>query len=140
MNAALSPDDERLHRRIRAAAANRPSGPTPEELAAEERIKAGRPWPEGPVALLPVAQLYVRDVPLLRPPGQSGADLLQVLWCPFDHPEHPATAVFWRSAATVTDLLAAPPEPPHDPVLHLSAGAVASSHRSGSPNTPTIWS
>lgn len=111
-NAALSPDDERLHRRIRAAVANRPSGPTPEELAAEERIKAGRPWPEGPVALLPVAQLYVRDVPLLRPPGQSGADLLQVLWCPFDHPDHPATAVFWRSAATVTDLLAVPPEPP----------------------------
>ncbi|MFE0276040.1 non-ribosomal peptide synthetase [Streptomyces sp. NPDC058992] len=105
-------------RRNRAAAASRQhrdlqaSGATPEELATEERINAGRPWPEGPVAMLPVAQLYVRDIPLLRPPGQTGADLLQVLWCPFDHPAHPRTALYWRSAATVTDVLDAPPEPP----------------------------
>lgn len=61
--------------------------------------------------MLPVAQLYLRDIPLLRPPGQ--ADLLQVLWCPYDHdPDYkPATAVFWRSAATVVDVLATPPEP-----------------------------
>ncbi|WP_434482009.1 hypothetical protein [Streptomyces sp. NBC_01340] len=77
-----------------------------------ERIEVGRPWPEGPIAMLPVAQLYVRDIPLLRPPGRSEADLLQVLWCPFDHPANPATALFWRSAATVTDILDAPPEPP----------------------------
>ncbi|WP_369254532.1 hypothetical protein [Streptomyces sp. R35] len=58
-----------------------------------------------------MAQLYLRDIPLLRPPGQ--ADLLQVLWCPYDHdPDYkPATAVFWRSAATVVDVLATPPEP-----------------------------
>ncbi|QLE74709.1 hypothetical protein FGW37_26765 [Streptomyces rectiverticillatus] len=68
-------------------------------------------WNEGPVAMVPVVQLYVRDVPLLRPPGQ--ADLLQVLWCPFEHePDYkPPTALFWRSAAEVTDILAAPPEP-----------------------------
>ncbi|PJN17385.1 hypothetical protein CG724_17310 [Streptomyces sp. CB02120-2] len=67
-------------------------------------------WHEGPNAMLPVAQLYVRDVPLLRPPGQ--ADLLQLLWCPFEHePDYkPPTALFWRSAAEVTDILAAPPE------------------------------
>jgi hypothetical protein len=61
--------------------------------------------------MLPVAQLYVRDVPLLRPPGQ--ADLLQVLWCPYDHEPHakPSTALFWRSAAEVGDVLAVPPEP-----------------------------
>jgi hypothetical protein len=61
--------------------------------------------------MLPVAQLYVRDVSLLRPPGQ--ADLLQALWCPFEHPPEykPPTALFWRSAAEVTDVLAAPPEP-----------------------------
>ncbi|WP_086794550.1 hypothetical protein [Streptomyces thermovulgaris] len=116
--AALSPDDVRLLRRNQAAAADRerrdPRAPaaTPEELAAERRIMAGRPWPEGPIAMLPVAQLYVRDIPLLRPPGQSEADLLQVLWCPFDHPAHPRTALFWRSAADVTDVLDAPPEPP----------------------------
>ncbi|WP_432072059.1 hypothetical protein [Streptomyces wuyuanensis] len=118
VNEVLSPEDVRQLRRIRAAVANRPGGDppvtryTPEELAIEERIKAGRPWPEGPIAMLPVAQLYVRDVPLLRPPGQSEADVLQVLWCPFDHPAHPRTALFWRTAATVTDVLDAPPEPP----------------------------
>ncbi|TYC69443.1 hypothetical protein [Streptomyces sp. CB01881] len=58
-----------------------------------------------------MAQLYVCDIPLLRPPGQ--ADLLQVLWCPFEHePDYkPPTALFWRSSAEVTDILAAPPEP-----------------------------
>jgi hypothetical protein len=59
--------------------------------------------------MLPVAQLYTRDVPVIRPPGQ--ADLLQVLWCPFDHPD-PKTVVLWRSAAAVTDVLTEPPEPP----------------------------
>lgn len=61
--------------------------------------------------MLPVAQLYLRDIPLLQPPGQ--ADLLQVLWCPYDHDPHhkPATALFWRSAAEVGDILATPPEP-----------------------------
>ncbi|MGW0936964.1 hypothetical protein [Streptomyces sp. NPDC002666] len=120
LNAIHSPEDVRLRlrRRIRAAVENRPGGDpprtryTPEELATEERIEAGRPWPEGPIPLLPVAQLYVRDVPLLSPPGQVEADLLQVLWCPFDHPAHPETALFWRSAATVTDILDTPPEPP----------------------------
>ncbi|MFI1460302.1 hypothetical protein [Nocardia carnea] len=118
VNDILSPEDVRLRRRIRAAAASRPQGDprmsryTPEELAIDERINAGRPWPEGPIAMLPVAQLYLHDVPLLRPPGQTDADLLQVLWCPFDHPAHPRTALFWRSAATVTEVLDAPPEPP----------------------------
>ncbi|MFG2148420.1 hypothetical protein ACGFRG_30140 [Streptomyces sp. NPDC048696] len=118
VNAPLSPEDVRLWRRNRAESVSRrrrdPHGPwaTPEELAAEERIMAGRPWPEGPIAMLPVAQLYVRDIPLLRPPRQSEADLLQVLWCPFDHPAHPTTALFWRSATTVTDIVDAPPEPP----------------------------
>ncbi|MER6976712.1 hypothetical protein ABT317_06655 [Streptomyces carpinensis] len=62
------------------------------------------------MAMLPVAQLYTRDVPDLHAP--AGADLLQVLWCPFDHPIMPRTALFWRSAATVTDILTTPPEPP----------------------------
>lgn len=61
--------------------------------------------------MLPVAQLYLRDIPLLRPPGR--ADLLQILWCPYDHdPEYkPATALFWRSAGSVADVLATPPQP-----------------------------
>ena len=114
VNPATSPGDVRLLRRVRAAAASRPpSNPrfTPEESTIINRIDAGHPWPEGPVAMLPVLQLNIRDIPLLRPPGR--ADLLQVLWCPFDHPPkpHPSTAVFWRSAAEVTNILTAPPEP-----------------------------
>ncbi len=117
-----SPAEVRLDRHSRARRHEDPYGPsfTPEEEAAmeqkvarlAERLDAGPPWPEEcPVPLLPVAQLYVRDVPLLRPPGN--ADLLQVLWCPYDHEPDwkPATAVFWRSAASVVDVLATPPEP-----------------------------
>ncbi|MFH9038219.1 hypothetical protein ACH4FA_02445 [Streptomyces sp. NPDC017966] len=117
-----SPAEVRLARHSRAQRHEDPYGPsfTPEEEAAlrqkaerlAERLDAGPPWPaECPVPLLPVAQLYLRDVPLLRPPGE--ADLLQVLWCPYDHEPDwkPATAVFWRSAASVVDVLATPPEP-----------------------------
>jgi hypothetical protein len=117
-----SPAEVRLTRRRVARQLRDPHGPafTPEEEAVKERnaamlaerLDAGPPWPaERPVPMLPVAQLYLRDIPLLRPPGQ--ADLLQVLWCPYDHdPDYkPATAVFWRSAATVVDVLATPPEP-----------------------------
>ncbi|MDT0614066.1 hypothetical protein [Streptomyces lancefieldiae] len=112
-----SPDDVRLLRRDLAAAEERlrldPEAPevTPEERENWERIKVGRPWFDGPIPLLPVAQLYARDAPF---PCPHDADLLQVLWCPFDHAEdpHPRTALFWRSAATVIDVLDAPPEPP----------------------------
>lgn len=112
----LSPDDVRLLRRNHAAIAARrhlgrpASRPTPEELADEKRVLQGRPWPEGPIPLLPVAQLYARDVDL--PGASDGSDLLQVLWCPFNHSGHPRTALFRRSAATVTDVLDTPPEPP----------------------------
>lgn len=106
----------RILRRDRAVAAERlrlgPQAPqwTPEERATWERMNVGRPWFDAPISLLPVAQLYARDVPFLCPPD---ADLLQVLWCPFDHEmAHPRTALFWRSPATVTDVLDAPPEPP----------------------------
>jgi hypothetical protein len=117
-----SPAEVRLKRGRRARLHRDPHGPqyTPEEEAIQERnaamfmerLDAGPPWPaECPVPMLPVAQLYVRDVPLLRPPGQ--ADLLQVLWCPYDHEPHakPSTALFWRSAAEVGDVLAVPPQP-----------------------------
>lgn len=101
----------------------RPGSPTPHDSSVGGPLlwPADEPWPhcaephgwpeEDLNAMLPVAQLYVRDVPLLRPPGQ--ADVLQVLWCPFEHePDYkPPTALFWRSAAEVTDVLAEPPEP-----------------------------
>ncbi|MER5629107.1 hypothetical protein [Streptomyces nitrosporeus] len=58
-----------------------------------------------------VAQLYVRDVPALRPPGRS--DLLQVLWCPSEHPPEykPSTELFWRTASDVGTVLDSPPKP-----------------------------
>ncbi|MFJ7043005.1 hypothetical protein ACIQVC_06320 [Streptomyces sp. NPDC101112] len=117
-----SPAEIRLERRRLARLHRDPGGPhyTPEESQIHERnaatfmarLDAGPPWPaESPVPMLPVAQLYVRDVPLLRPPGQ--ADVLQVLWCPYDHEPDakPATALFWRSAADVGGVLAVPPDP-----------------------------
>ncbi|MET9827992.1 hypothetical protein ABZ078_01500 [Streptomyces sp. NPDC006385] len=117
---AMSLADVRLERRIRAAAQGRSM--TPQERETLARIRPPRKYPirrspgphsyDGSIAMLPLAQLYVRDVPDLRAP--AGTDLLQVLWCPFDHPPMkfmPRTALFWRSAATVTDILTAPPEP-----------------------------
>ncbi|MFE9679467.1 hypothetical protein ACFYO5_36080 [Streptomyces sp. NPDC006259] len=112
----------RLQRRLQSRwrPDDRPPAYTLEEEALKERaaarlaerLDASRPWPaECPVPLLPVAQLFLRVIPLLRPPGQ--ADLLQVLWCPYEHePDYkPSTALFWRSAAEVGDILATPPEP-----------------------------
>ena len=66
-----------------------------------------------PIPMLPVAQLYRRDVPDFV--GPDGADLLQVLWCPLDHPEegyNPRVRLYWRRSADVTRLLDAAPEPP----------------------------
>ncbi|MFC8981774.1 hypothetical protein ACFU3J_08730 [Streptomyces sp. NPDC057411] len=116
INPALSPAAVRLERRLLAI--QRVRSLTEDEAQALRRIRPPRNGParlavapyEGPIAMLPVAQLYARDVPDL--PTPEGADLLQVLWCPFDHPIMPRTALFWREASTVTDMLSTPPEPP----------------------------
>lgn len=118
--------DLRLQQRVRASEAAFPDGdPHPPHYTAEERAVRDRldseetwldgSWLDGPVAMVPLAQLYLRDVPVPCPPGGAGVDLLQVLWCPFDHPpEHymPRSVVVWRSAAAVTEVLVSPPEPP----------------------------
>ena len=120
LNPAESLADVRLERRIRAAAHDRSL--TPQERDTLDRIRplpgpvtndpVAQPY-DGSIAMLPVAQLYVRDVPGLR--ASAAADVLQVLWCPFDHPGDeefmPRTALFWRSADAVTDILTVPPEP-----------------------------
>ncbi|WP_416975778.1 hypothetical protein [Streptomyces sp. 4F14] len=70
-------------------------------------------WHEGPQEpMIPVAQLYVRDIPQLKAPGRT--DLLQILWCPTEEhpPDHkPQTYLFWRTAADVTQVLTEPPRP-----------------------------
>ena len=67
-----------------------------------------------PNAMIPVAQLFTRDLPSpLGLPGFETADLLQVLWCPVDHPETylPRLHVVWRQAASVQQVLPEPPSP-----------------------------
>ncbi|MCQ6554953.1 hypothetical protein NPS70_17385 [Streptomyces sp. C10-9-1] len=116
VEAAFPLEEEREERGIPTREPGRPQQASDAEEAGEgaagDMADADLPWPGGPMPMLPVAQLSARDVPLLRPPGGAEADLLQVLWCPFDHPDHPRTALFWRSASEVTDVLDAPPEPP----------------------------
>lgn len=112
----VSLDDVRRRRALLEAAWLRPRGPkenllSPEEQALLDTLQAGHPWHGEPNALLPVAQLYLRDIPGLT--GPDGADLLQVLWCPLDHDETslPATRLVWRDAASVVEPLVSPPEP-----------------------------
>ncbi|WP_137989984.1 DUF1963 domain-containing protein [Streptomyces vilmorinianum] len=68
--------------------------------------------------LLALAQFYVRDVPDLGPFAPPGADLLQVLWCPFTGHDDasfndygPSTRLHWRRAADVTEQLSVQPGP-----------------------------
>lgn len=112
------PEEIRQRRRILAEAWARPRAAgadllTPQEREAVDRATQDRRIPiEGPSPLIPVAQLYARDVPDL--PRPAGADVLQVLWCPFDHVGDylPRTELRWRTAADVTKPLAEPPQPP----------------------------
>jgi hypothetical protein len=63
--------------------------------------------------LVPVAQLYHRDVPGL--PAPAGTDLLQVLWCPNDGDEGlPLTRLVWRDSGQVAEALAVMPPPDPD--------------------------
>ncbi|WP_198679310.1 hypothetical protein [Thermomonospora amylolytica] len=84
---------------------------------------AGEPWPfcgssehedlpgSQPIAMVPILQLYARDVPEL--PFPAATNLCQVLWCPFVHEYdyRPVVHVSWRDSSTVTDVLAHPPQP-----------------------------
>ncbi|MFJ6799058.1 hypothetical protein [Streptomyces sp. NPDC091268] len=106
-----TPEEVRTLRRIRALDVW-----TDEEHAEVSRIQAGHDpalLPEGPHPLIPVAQLYARDVPDL--PFPEGTDLLQVLWCPFidieEEPGAEAVQVRWRTARDVEEVLAVAPEP-----------------------------
>ena len=58
------------------------------------------PQAERPIPLVPVLQLFAADVPEL--PFPAGTDMLQVMWCPFDHePAYaPRPEVFWRDSTS----------------------------------------
>jgi len=106
----VSPADVRLRRELRKTGWAGMS-PTAEERAAVDATYEGHPWSREPNAMLPVAQLYARDIPGL--PCPAGADLLQVLWCPLEHdPEWMPTArVVWRASVEAGELLTEPPQP-----------------------------
>jgi len=115
----VTPETERRRRAILGAAwARTPRGERlriteAERAELDEAEAADPPELDGErVAMVPVVQLYRRDTPGFI--GPADADLLQVLWCPLDHPDHeycPHVLVRWRTAAAVTAPLAAPPEP-----------------------------
>jgi len=107
--------DVRLLREMLAIAWDHP-GPPGAILSDEERtlvraLQKGRhSQTDEPIAMIPVAQLYARDIPDLHPP--EGCDLLQVLWCPFDHFDPmPKAKLVWRSSSSVTTVLSEPPQP-----------------------------
>jgi hypothetical protein len=77
--------------------------------------------PAEPVLMVPVIQLHAADIPEIRFP--DGTDLLQILWCPFNHPdvpgmhEHyrgPAPKVIWRAAGSLTETITPPDEVTED--------------------------
>lgn len=107
----LSLAEARAYRRIMLDVGSRTGGITDQERAIVDSLGQGQPWRDQPNALLPVAQLYLRDIPGLA--GPQDTDLLQVLWCPLDHVDTymPAPRVVWRRSTTVTTCLASPPEP-----------------------------
>ncbi|MGC4747957.1 hypothetical protein ACLQ28_20215 [Micromonospora sp. DT201] len=112
-------EDVRARRRILAAAWQRPRPPgtnllTPDEKVVIDRVDAGYDpalLPVEPLPLIPLAQLYARDVPDL--PCPDGTDMLQVLWCPFDEIMDARSAVhlWWRRSTSVRNMLVHPPEP-----------------------------
>jgi Domain of unknown function (DUF1963) len=82
------------------------------------------PPPPGPVPLVPVLQLYATDV--LNLPFPPGTDLLQLLWCPYDHEPHyaPRPELRWRATDINGPLLALPPRPTGAPDNYMPAPCV----------------
>jgi|GEM_PF-1069869 len=73
-----------------------------------------QPDEDAPTPLIPVAQLYYRDIPGL--PWAGRFDLLQILWCPRNHPNadtpyNPVVELRWRATKTITGQFAAPARP-----------------------------
>ncbi|MCF3136873.1 hypothetical protein IPZ69_42490 [Streptomyces olivochromogenes] len=107
-------EDVREERRVLAETWRRGgSGPTDEERRILTELGREHQVPElggnAPIPLLPLAQLFAREVSGLVMP--EGRDLLQVLWCPFDghgSPPCPRVHLVWRTSADVGEILAEP--------------------------------
>jgi len=68
-------------------------------IAASGEVRPLRAEGGAETSMIPLAQMFGSDVPEL--PFASITDLLQVLWCPWDHPAthtwHPKIEIRWRS-------------------------------------------
>ncbi|MGH4035916.1 hypothetical protein ACQB60_44260 [Actinomycetota bacterium Odt1-20B] len=118
----LRTEDIRRSRRILDEAWRRDADPGPtqderqllQDLEKKARHAPRDPSGTTPVPLLALAQLHRRDLPDLAA-GPDGADLLQILWCPFDrHGEGGygmSVRFVWRRAEDVGEVLADQPEP-----------------------------
>jgi len=100
--------------RARAAATGTRYQPTDDERAELQDLELSVSYGlvEQPVQLVAVAQLYRRDIPDFV--GPDGVDLLQVLWCPLDHPDedyNPRVRLYWRQSSEITEPLVTAPEP-----------------------------
>jgi hypothetical protein len=114
-----SPAAIRLHRRLFQQGRDRGGYPNASFLSEEDQAQLSaaadadaRRDHDDPTPMIPILQLYLRDAHgVVSAPG--GADLLQILWCPFDHePQYlPAAAIRWRRSTDVTDPLSVQPEP-----------------------------
>lgn len=84
--------------------------------------------------MLPIAQLYNRDIPGLRPPGR--ADPPQIQWCPFNHGLKPCRrlSLRWRTAATVASIRTEPQSRPGSSMT-ATCRSRACSTRNWSPNS-----
>lgn len=93
---------------------------------------SGIDLPTDPLPLVPVLQMFARDVP--EPPFPRGTDLCQVLWCPLDHEYEsyaPVVTVLWRDSSSITDPLLQPPpaDPAHSEEAYLPDPCVLSPER-----------
>ncbi|MGQ4271625.1 DUF1963 domain-containing protein [Nocardiopsis changdeensis] len=78
-----------------------------------------RYYDESEVYLVPIVQIHRKDVPAL--PFPEGRDLLQVMWCPFQHVGLycPEPRVFWRDSRTVEHVAEAPSPDENAPEQHI---------------------
>jgi len=136
--AAMRAETVRLH--------PRPGSPTCREssVGGPPLWPADEPWPvcaarhhdgtgayRGPTPYLPVAQVFRADVPEL--PAPAGCDVLQVLWCPYEHDPDgevgPLPMVRWRDSRAVDTVATAPAPAPGVPEDHVPRPCVLDPER-----------
>lgn len=116
---AVSPARVRLNRRLLQQAWDRGRVPQGQLLNQDELalINAASDADlerefDDPTPMVPIVQLYLREAHGVIA-GPEGTDVLQVLWCPFDHDPHylPTSRVRWRRSSDVVNRVLVQPEP-----------------------------